>query len=90
MVKEKQDLTKAMPLWARLRLAHNFADEDEIKEIERIANEIISKHPDIQKVLANESLGYTPQFGPNQWSPNRPLVPRCSHFAIPCIWDVTV
>lgn len=84
MDQEKQDLTKALPLWARLRLAHNFADEDEQKEIERLADEIISKHPDIQKVLANESFGYTPQFG-------RPIgPPRCSHFAIPCIWDVTV
>ena len=87
MDQEKQDLTKALPLWARLRLAHNFADEDEMKEIERIADEIISKHPDIQKVLANESLGYTPQFGPTSM---RPLFPRCSHFSIPCIWDVTV
>ena len=55
---KKEDAAKALPIWARLRLAHDFADEDEKKQIELLADEIIAKHPDIQKILTNqESMG---------------------------------
>jgi len=44
----QENATKKIPLWARLRIAHDFADDDEKKKLETLAQDIIDKHPDIQ------------------------------------------
>ena len=61
------------------RLAHDFADEDEKKQIELLADEIIAKHPDIQKILTNqESMG---QMVPG---PYFRLPGGCGYYFMPC------
>lgn len=42
----------------RLRLVHDFADEDEKKQIEKLTDDIIAKHPDINKVLQNQEITF--------------------------------
>ena len=49
----QEDVTKNLPLWARLRIAHDFADDDEKKKLETLAQDIIDKHPDSQ---CNEAI----------------------------------
>lgn len=39
-----------LPIWARLRIAHNFVDDDEKKKLEDLAQDIIYQHPYIQKM----------------------------------------
>ncbi len=81
----KEDAAMALPLWARLRLAHDFAEDDEKKQLEKLADDIIAKHPDIQKILKNQ--GSTGQMVPG---PYFRLPSGCGHYIMPCHWDWTV
>jgi hypothetical protein len=47
----RDNLVKKLPLWAQLRIAHDFADDDEREKLENLAETIIDRHPDIQKVI---------------------------------------
>lgn len=82
---KKEDVTEALPLVFRLRLAHDFADEDEKKKIEQLANEIIAKHPDIQKILKNQ--GPMGDMMPGLYA----RFPHgCNYHIMPCIYNWTV
>ncbi len=83
---KEEDTTRVLPLVFRLRLAHDFADEDEKKQIEQLADNIIAKHPDIQKILKNQGF-----MGQMVTGPRTPGLPwGCGHHFIPCVWDWTV
>lgn len=55
----KEDIVKQLPLWARLRVAHDFADDDEKAKLEKLAADIIDRHPDIRKVILNQDVAVT-------------------------------
>ena len=82
---KEEDAAKALPIWARLRLAHDFAEVDEKKQLEKLADEIIAKHPDIQKILTNQE--FTGQMVPGLYSR---FPPGCNFHMMPCIYNWTV
>lgn len=40
----EDDILKKLPLWAQLRIAHDFADDDEKEKLKALAMEIIDEH----------------------------------------------
>jgi hypothetical protein len=81
----KEDAAMVLPTWVRLRLAHDFAEEDEKKQLEKLADEIIAKHPDIQKILKNQGSAGQMELGPYSRFPR-----GCGYYIMPCHWDWTV
>jgi hypothetical protein len=50
-----EEIMKKLPLWAQLRIAHDFADDANKEKLKILAKEIIDKHIEIKEPERSES-----------------------------------